>query len=197
MSSVLSTSAETDRPARIAAAALEAFSRFGYRRATMADIAAAAGVSRPSLYLVFPNKAAVFRALAESLMGDAIAAAEAAWPPEAPLATGLAAAILAKDLPIHRLFAATPHAAEILGQAEILAADLHQASTARFTALARARLAAAGDASAGDTARLVANAADGLKHAGLDEDIYCADVMRLARLVGTATSLQMPLPNSR
>lgn len=183
MSSDLSNTAEVDRSARIVAAALEAFSRFGYRRASMADIAAAAGVSRPSLYLVFPNKAAVFRALAERLMGDAMTAAEAAWPADTALAPGLAAALLARDLPIQRLLAATPHAAEILAEAETLAADLHQASVARFTALAAARLAAAGDAAATETARLVTHAANGLKHAGLDEATYIADVERLARLV--------------
>ena len=183
MPSDLSNIAETERRTRIVAAALEAFSRFGYRRTAMADIAAAAGVSRPSLYLVFPNKAAVFRALAEQLMGDAMAAAEAAWPAAAPVAEGLAAAILAKDLGIHRLLAATPHAAEILAEAEVLTADLHQASLARFMALTKARLAAAGDRAAGDTARIVANAANGLKHAGLPETVYVADVRRLAQLV--------------
>jgi AcrR family transcriptional regulator len=183
MSSDLSTPAEIERRARIVAAALEAFSRFGYRRAAMADIAAAAGLSRPSLYLVFPNKAAVFRAVAESLMGDAIVAAEAAWPENAPVATGLAAAILAKDLPIYRLLAATPHAAEILAEAETLTGDLHRASAERFARLVATRLSAAGDAAAEATARLVVNASDGLKHAELEEPVYVADVSRLARFV--------------
>lgn len=183
MSSDLSNFAETDRRARIVAAALEAFSRFGYRRTAMADIAAAAGVSRPSLYLVFPNKAAVFRALADMLMSDASAAAEAAWPPGVVVADGLAAAILAKDLPIHRLLAGTPHAAEILAEAETLTGDIHVASTERFARLVATRLGEAGHAAAADTARLIANAANGLKHAGLDEATYVADVTRLARLL--------------
>jgi AcrR family transcriptional regulator len=169
-----------DRRQAIVAAALEAFSRFGYRRAAMADIAAAAGVSRPLIYTVFPNKAAVFRALAESLMADAIAAAEAAWPADAPKAKGLAAAILAKDLPIQRLLAATPHAAEILAEAETLADDVHRDVTARFLTLAPARL---GDAA---LARLVVHAADGLKHARLDEATYVADVTRLAALLASS-----------
>jgi AcrR family transcriptional regulator len=176
MSSDLSNAA-LDRRQAIVSAALDAFSRFGYRRASMADIAAAAGVSRPLLYTVFPGKAAVFRALAETLMTDAIAAAEAAWPADAPVAQGLAAAILAKDLGIHRLLAATPHATEILAEAETLAGDLHRDVAARFMVLASQRL--------GDTAlaRLVVNAADGLKHARLEEAIYVADVTRLAALV--------------
>lgn len=175
-----------DRRCRVVAAALTAFSRFGYRRTAMADIAAAAGLSRPSLYLVFPNKPAVFRALAETLLADAMAAAEAAWPATMAPAEGLAAAILAKDLGIHRLLAATPHAAEILAEAETLAGDLHKATAARFITLVTTRLAAAGDREAAATARLVTNAADGLKHAGLDEATYVADVRRLAALVARA-----------
>ncbi|OYU16371.1 MAG: hypothetical protein CFE37_01455 [Alphaproteobacteria bacterium PA4] len=182
MSSELSNNPQ-DRRQSIVTAALSAFSRFGYRRAAMADIAAAAGVSRPLLYTVFPNKAAVFRALAEALLADAVAGAEAAWPPGMALAQGLAAAILAKDLPIHQLFAASSHADEILAEAETLAGDLHEAAATRFAALVAARFAAAGDQQAEATARLVIHAADGLKHAGLDEPTYVADVTRLAALV--------------
>lgn len=193
MSSDLSTAPvtggpEDERRARIIEGAMAAFIRFGYRRAAMADIAAAAGLSRPLLYTVFPNKAAVFRALAEMLLADAAGAAEAAWPDTVPVAEGLAAAILAKDLPIHRLLGSTPHAAEILAETESLTADLHSASAARFRALVTARLRAAGDPAPDDSARVVANAADGLKHAGLDEATYVADVARLAGLVAAGLS---------
>lgn len=181
MSSELSN--DVERRYAVVAAAFKAFSRFGYRRTAMADIAAEAGVSRPSLYLVFPNKAAVFRALAEVLLAGAMTGAEAAWTPEMAPAEGLGAAILAKDLPIHQLLAATTHADEILAAAEDIAGDLHTASVARFAALLTARLAAAGDPSPADTARLVANAAEGLKRAGLDQATYIADVRRLASLV--------------
>lgn len=176
MSSDLSTEAGS-RGGAIVAAALNAFARHGYARTTMADIAAAAGVSRPLLYTVFPNKVAVFRALAQGLLADAIAEAEAAWPVGAPLSAGLAAAILAKDLAIHRLLAATPHAAEILRHAELLAGDLHADAAARFLALTTERLGDAG------LARLVVNAADGIKHARLAEATYVADVERLAAII--------------
>lgn len=39
------------------------FLRYGYKRVTMQDIAEAAGMSRPALYLVFANKAEVFKAV--------------------------------------------------------------------------------------------------------------------------------------
>lgn len=176
-------SIDREKRYRVVTAALSAFSRFGYRRATMADIAAAAEMSRPALYLVFANKAAVFRALAEMLLADTMTGAEAAWPEDIDPATGLAAAILAKDLPIHQLLAATPHAPEILAEAKALADDLHKATEARFAALVTARLKAAGHSDAAEIARLVASAAEGLKHARLDQSTYIADVNRLAALV--------------
>ena len=41
---------------RVIEAAKLVFLRYGYKRVTMADIAEAAGMSRPALYLVFPSK---------------------------------------------------------------------------------------------------------------------------------------------
>jgi AcrR family transcriptional regulator len=178
MSSVLSNPASEDRRARVVQAAIQAFSRHGYRRCTMGDVAAAAGMSRPALYLMFCGKEELFRAVAETLLADAAIAAELAWPEGVAAATGLAAAILAKDLPIQRLCAASPHADEILAVAASLTADLHEASAARFIALVTRRLGDAG------LARMIANAATGLKHAGLSEADYVADVHRLAALVG-------------
>lgn len=43
------------------------FLRYGYKRVTMHDIAEAAGMSRPALYLVFPNKAEVFKAVVKQM----------------------------------------------------------------------------------------------------------------------------------
>jgi AcrR family transcriptional regulator len=181
-------SSNPEKRYRVVTAALSAFSRFGYRRASMADIAAAAEMSRPALYLVFPNKVAVFRALADMLLAGAMTGAEAAWPDDIAPADGLAAAILAKDLPIHQLLAATPHAPEILAELKTLADDLYRATAARFLDLVTTRLTAAGDPQAAATARLVTNAAEGLKHAGLDQATYIADVTRLAALVAGPAS---------
>jgi AcrR family transcriptional regulator len=180
----MSNPAVDERRARVVAAATTAFSRHGYRRCAMADIAEAAGMSRPALYLLFPGKEAVFRAVAETLLADAAVAAELAWPSGSDPAQGLAAAILARDLPIHRLCHASAHAEEILAVAASLTEDLHRASAARFEALLAARLAAAGRSDAAGLARMLVAAATGLKHAGLPEADYIADVQRLAGLVG-------------
>ncbi|WP_243381983.1 TetR/AcrR family transcriptional regulator [Geothrix alkalitolerans] len=52
-----------EKKARVLEAAESVFLRFGYRRTTMGDLAAAAGMSRPALYLVFCNKEEAFEAV--------------------------------------------------------------------------------------------------------------------------------------
>ncbi|MBL8128215.1 MAG: TetR/AcrR family transcriptional regulator [Chloroflexia bacterium] len=47
---------------RVADAALIVFQRYGFARTTMSDIAEAVGMSRPALYLLFPNKEEIFAA---------------------------------------------------------------------------------------------------------------------------------------
>ena len=61
-----------EKTEHVLAAARDVFLRYGYRRVTMGDIAEAAQMSRPALYLVFPSKEQIFtevvaRSLAESL----------------------------------------------------------------------------------------------------------------------------------
>lgn len=56
------------RRARILEGALSVFLAYGYSRTTMDDIARAAELSRPALYLHFRNKAAIYRALAECVL---------------------------------------------------------------------------------------------------------------------------------
>ena len=47
---------------RILSAALEVFFKYGYKRVSMNEIAEAAGISRPDLYLHFRSKEEVFKA---------------------------------------------------------------------------------------------------------------------------------------
>ncbi|MEC5128723.1 TetR/AcrR family transcriptional regulator [Verrucomicrobiales bacterium BCK34] len=52
---------DPEKQNQILTAALEVFLRYGFKKATMGDIADKAGMSRPSVYLVFPNKEDIFR----------------------------------------------------------------------------------------------------------------------------------------
>src|ERR1700680_4142887 len=63
---------------RILDAAMEVFARFGYRRASMDQVAEAAGLTRQAVYHHFKNKEALFRAAVEALHDGALEAAAAA-----------------------------------------------------------------------------------------------------------------------
>jgi AcrR family transcriptional regulator len=58
---------ETARKAAIAQTAAATFLRYGFRKASVDDIARAAKLSRQGVYLYFPNKEALFRAAVEFL----------------------------------------------------------------------------------------------------------------------------------
>jgi len=59
------------KPNAIVLAALELFTRYGYRKTSIDDIAEAAQVAKRTVYLHFENKAAVFLAILEYL-GDQV-----------------------------------------------------------------------------------------------------------------------------
>jgi AcrR family transcriptional regulator len=60
----------TERRKKVLKVAMELFLHFGFRRTTIADIANEAGISRPTLYAMYPNKEAIFAAVLESYMED-------------------------------------------------------------------------------------------------------------------------------
>jgi AcrR family transcriptional regulator len=53
-------------------AATDVFLRYGFARTTMGDLAQAAGMSRPALYLVFPSKDDVFTAVIQTMSHQAL-----------------------------------------------------------------------------------------------------------------------------
>ena len=58
-----------EKVTRVVEAAADTFLRYGFARTTMGDIAKAAGMSRPALYLLFPGKEQLFAA-ATSFLAD-------------------------------------------------------------------------------------------------------------------------------
>nr|WTB28651.1 TetR/AcrR family transcriptional regulator [Streptomyces sp. NBC_00830] len=58
-------------------AALGVFGRYGYSKTSMEAVAKAAGISRPGLYLLFPNKGELYRATMQDVLERAQVAAEA------------------------------------------------------------------------------------------------------------------------
>ena len=61
------------RRAQVIAAATQVFLRYGYARTTMADIAKSAGLTRPTLYLTFPDKERIFEAVVRTMVDEKLA----------------------------------------------------------------------------------------------------------------------------
>ncbi len=72
------------RPGEILAAARRLFAEEGFDRATMRRIAASVGVSPTALYVYFPDKEAILRAIAEETFEQLLAALEASQDQELP-----------------------------------------------------------------------------------------------------------------
>ena len=62
-----------ERRQTILSAAAGVFLRYGYARTTMGDVAEAAKISRPALYVLFPKKDDIFAAVVEEMNGRKLA----------------------------------------------------------------------------------------------------------------------------
>lgn len=163
-------------------AALAVFSRYGFKRASMADIAAEAQLSRPLLYLSFQNKADVFVAAARRFARMCSDAGEAAWPEEVSAREGLPALALAQHLPVWRLLQGSPHGAELVEAGGGMLAQLHGEAEARLTAFLASRLPQGHDP---DMPGMISAALHGIKGAAASEADFVAHVQALARLLPT------------
>lgn len=106
-------------------AALAQFAAYGYRRASMEDLARAAGLSRPSLYFHFGSKEELFRALVQRLHDEQLSGAEAAIALDAPLAERVLALLEARYIPFVELTFRSPHGAELLDENNRICADIN------------------------------------------------------------------------
>ena len=71
----MTSTSDGARHARVLAVALEVFGRYGFRKASMDEIARSADISRQGLYLHFANKDALFRAAVQQELDTALAEA--------------------------------------------------------------------------------------------------------------------------
>ncbi len=132
-----------DKRERVLLAAQECFGQYGFKRTSMEDIAQKADISRAALYLLFPNKEAIFRTLAERLHQAALERAKAALETKAPLSERLLAAFEGKMLELVELVQSSPHGDEIVDLNEGLGGDITQASEKQFRELLAGALSAA------------------------------------------------------
>jgi AcrR family transcriptional regulator len=125
---------DTDpKRARILERALKVFLTYGYTRVTMEDIARAAEISRPALYLLFKNKAEIYRAIGAALLDSSAESAEAELTKPGPFAQRMLAAIDNSLIALMKTIMDSPHGDEILDRKNTLASDLHGAWRGKLT----------------------------------------------------------------
>jgi AcrR family transcriptional regulator len=183
---------------RIMDGALAVVLRYGFQRTTMDDVAKEAGISRPALYLLFKNKAEIYHALAESVMGEALRRAEAALSDKGGIEARIFAAVKTGILDPTELLMATAHGAELLDMKHNMAAEVIQDWRAKKAAMIAEALETSGAAKAkglsgAQLADILLDGMEGLKMRAKTSAEREAGARALVRLV---SSFEMPLRGS-
>lgn len=140
----VTTEAEPADPkrARILEAAMRLVLAYGFSRTTMDDIARAAEMSRPALYLLFRNKTEIYRAIAGQHLDQSISRAEAIFRQEGAFCDRMMSMIDECLIGMMRQIAESPHGAEILDMKSTLAGDIVSGWKQRLGALIAAAVQA-------------------------------------------------------
>ena len=124
-----------DRRSRILDGARSAFLRFGFERASMADIAAGAGVSRTALYHYFPGKEEVLRAVVDELHAKSLNEAAEALDKSQTLGAALTGLLEAKFGRTLAVITESPHGVELVDATNRLTGSATRAADDAFQAL--------------------------------------------------------------
>ncbi|PCH73284.1 MAG: TetR family transcriptional regulator [Rhodobacteraceae bacterium] len=185
------TSSHTRQQA-ILNAAFGAFATYGHRKTSMDDIARAAGMSRPALYLHYRNKKDIFRSLAQFYYDQAGTAVAAALGDSGAVADVLGAAFAAQGGDVFEVMLTSPHGLELLDATNATASDIVQTGEAGLRdiytkwldrAAASGQVVLAGPAQ--DMAGTMMAALKGIKMAGTDYATYKRRVALLAVMIGS------------
>ncbi|WP_082181822.1 TetR/AcrR family transcriptional regulator [Aestuariivita boseongensis] len=172
-------------------AAWQVFAAYGYRKTSMDDIARAAGMSRPAVYLHFKGKEEIFRSLAQSYFDTACDAVAQALSQDDSVAQSLERAFEAQAGETIAAMLGSAHGRELLDAGETAAPDIAAEGEARLTAIYatwlqrladQGRVDLAGDATA--TAATISAAYKGIKTASPDFPSFQQHLRILARSIG-------------
>jgi len=104
-------------------AAQKLFSRHGYRRTSVDDIAQEAGVAKGTVYVYFNDKEALFKAVVDYFAEELDARTLSALKIEGPPDEKLRALLEAKFLHAYRIILSAPHAQELIDSSNLLAKE--------------------------------------------------------------------------
>ena len=165
---VMSETTSTRRD-QVVQAAIDVFLRYGYARTTMADIAQAAGLSRPTLYLSFPDKDAIFHAVVDTMVADKLSEIRRRLPRYRGFETKLRYACEAWGAEGFELVQAHPDAKDMFDLGFAAVCNGYSAFEELLTEIVSAPLADSGlGIAAGDLAQTIAFAIKGFKEIARD-----------------------------
>jgi TetR/AcrR family transcriptional regulator len=124
-----------DRRSRILDGARAAFLRFGFERASIADIATGAGVSRTAVYHYFPGKEDVLRAVVDELHAKSLNEAAEALDKSQTLDAALTSLLEAKFGRTLAVVTESPHGVELVDATHRLTGPVTRAADDAFQAL--------------------------------------------------------------
>lgn len=177
------TEAELSRRDAALDEAAQLFLRFGYRKTSMDDIARAAGVSRQALYLWFPNKEALFRAMVDRLLASIDAGIDAALLAKAPLPSRLLDAFAAFNGMFVEMNASADRLGELFETTTRLLGDRIDAFEAAFVSRLEQTLVAERLSEPVDRVFVLLQASYGLKHKADDMAAYREGMRRAIDVV--------------
>lgn len=155
---------EAERRRRVLDAGLATFVRFGLRRTTMADIAQAAGMSRPSLYQLFDSKDAIFAAVLRDMGDRALASIAAALPAQRDKRDRLRLVIEQWCVAGYALASTSPEASELVDASNDAAPEVMNAIYSQVESIIADILEPAAGADSARAASVLMAAARGFKH---------------------------------
>jgi AcrR family transcriptional regulator len=137
----MSDRSEPSRRDRLIAVAIDMFTHYGVRRTSVEDIATEASIAKGSVYLEFCGKAELFRAAAEHLVREILAAADDAAASDGAVEDRITRRALREVLAALRSRARAPACARADRGEGRHAADVFRAADDRYAALVERTLA--------------------------------------------------------
>lgn len=185
----MSTVLEADpRKNTILLASLAVFARYGFKRVAMSDIAEEANMSRPALYLAYPNKTAIFEALARAMAEKVCRDARVAWNDNPIFSQGLRAAALALHLDGWRLLKGSPHGGELISANSAVVGEIAASVDTWFGDLVHQKLMAVGQTDF--DAKLIVAALAGVKDKATTEPELVIGVTQLSKIMALGLGLE-------
>lgn len=185
-----------DKVEKVLGAARPVFLRYGYKRTTMNDIAEAAKMSRPAVYLVFPSKEEIFAAVLQQALQEMLDVVRFGLVRYDSVPEKMAFAFETWCVQPYEMTLASPDAKDLLESGYEYANDVVSAAFAEFEAMVAevlepvVRAQTAMPLSAEQVTRILVSAVSGFKQSARDAPELRQQLSRLFVIIYASLGLK-------